>query len=149
MSEPRIAIYIRLSSADEETGKKKDESNSVVNQRSLIHAYLDKHSEFANAVRREFVDDGFSWTNTDRPAFQEMVKQIRDGRFNTCITKDFSRFSRDYIEMGDYLECLFPFLKIRYISINDNYDSADYKGTTGGLDVVLRNIVNPPVLCLF
>lgn len=141
MSEPRIAIYIRLSSADEETGKKKDESNSVVNQRSLIHAYLDKHPEFANAVRREFVDDGFSGTNTDRPAFQEMVKQIRDGMFNTCITKDFSRFSRDYIEMGDYLECLFPFLKIRYISINDNYDSADYKGTTGGLDVVLRNIV--------
>lgn len=67
MSEPRIAIYIRLSSADEETGKKKDESNSVVNQRSLIHAYLDKHSEFANAVRRSLLTtDSVGQIQTDR-----------------------------------------------------------------------------------
>ena len=53
----------------------------------------------------------------------------------------YSRFVRDYIEMGDYLECLFPFLGVRYISINDGYDSNDYLGTTGGLDVVLRAII--------
>ena len=141
MSEDRIAVYIRLSNADEDTGKGKEESNSVVNQRSLIHGFLDSSSELAYIPRQEFVDDGFSGTNTDRPAFQDMIRQIREGRFNVCITKDFSRFSRDYIEMGDYLECVFPFLKVRYISINDNYDSNDYKGSTGGLDVVLRSIV--------
>ncbi len=136
-----IAIYIRLSMADEDTGKVKDESNSVVNQRNFIHQFLDNHAELSKYPRTEFVDDGFTGTNTARPAFQDMIRQIREGRFHICITKDFSRFSRDYIEIGDYLECLFPFLRVRYISINDGYDSKEYKGTTGGLEVVMRNIV--------
>lgn len=141
MEELRIAIYIRLSMADEDTGKGKDESNSVVNQRNLIHQFLDSHMELSEKSRTEFVDDGFTGTNTDRPAFQDMIRQIREGRFHICITKDFSRFSRDYIEIGDYLEYLFPFLRVRYISINDGYDSKEYKGTTGGLEIVMRNIV--------
>lgn len=141
MDDIRIAIYIRLSNADEDTGKLKDESNSVVNQRNLIHKYLDKHEELSSYPRVEFIDDGFTGTNTDRPAFQRMISQIRAGKYKVCITKDFSRFARDYIEMGDYIECIFPFLNVRYISINDNYDSNDYKGTTGGLDVVMRSIV--------
>ena len=136
-----IAIYIRLSDADEDTGRKKDESDSVKGQRLLIRQFLDAREEFAGMERMEFVDDGFTGTNTDRPAFQRMMQEIRDGRFAICITKDFSRFSRDYIETGDYLECLFPFLGVRYISVNDHYDSNDYKGTTGGLDVVMRAIV--------
>ena len=141
MNENNIAIYIRLSNADEDTGKNKDESNSIVNQRSLIHRYLNESGELSHIPRFEFVDDGFSGTNMDRPAFQNMISQIKAGKFSICITKDFSRFTRDYIEMGDYLECLFPFLRVRYISINDNYDSNDYFGTTGGIDVVMRNIV--------
>ncbi len=141
MKESEIAIYIRLSMADEDTGKGKDESNSIVNQRNFIHRFLDNHAELSKSPRAEFVDDGFSGTNTDRPAFQDMIRQIREGRFNVCITKDFSRFSRDYIEIGDYLECLLPFLRVRYISINDGYDSNEYKGTTGGLEMVMRNIV--------
>lgn len=141
MNDTRIAIYIRLSSADEETGKGKDESNSIVHQRMLIHRYLDHHAELSQYSRTEFVDDGFSGTNTDRPSFQKMIEGIKAGKYNLCITKDFSRFARDYIEMGQYLECLFPFLRVRYISINDGYDSNDYKGTTGGLDVVMRSIV--------
>ena len=141
MSETRIAIYIRLSNADGETGKGRDESNSVVNQRSLINHFLDGHPELSGCPRTEFVDDGFTGTNMERPAFQRMIAAIREGKFNCCITKDFSRFARDYIEMGDYLEYLFPFLKVRYISINDGYDSRDYRGTTGGLDVVMRAII--------
>lgn len=141
MKEQRIALYIRLSMADEDTGKGKDESNSIVNQRNFINRFLDNHAELSKSPRTEFVDDGFSGTNTARPAFQNMVRQIREGKFNVCITKDFSRFSRDYIEIGDYLECLFPFLHVRYISINDGYDSKEYKGTTGGLEMVMRNIV--------
>lgn len=141
MKEPKIAIYIRLSMADEDTGKSKKESNSIVNQRNFIHRFLDNHAELSKSPQTEFVDDGFSGTNTDRPAFQDMIRQIREGRFNVCITKDFSRFSRDYIEIGDYLECVFPFLRVRYISINDGYDSNEYKGTTGGLEMVMQNIV--------
>lgn len=141
MDDVKIAIYIRLSLADEETGKSKDESNSIINQRSLIHRFLDENEELKNYPRTEFVDDGYTGKNSERPAFQRMINQIREGKYTLCITKDFSRFSRDYIEMGDYLECLFPFLNIRYISINDGYDSEVYKGTTGGLDVVMRAII--------
>ena len=117
------------------------ESNSVVNQRSLIHHFLDTHEELSGYPRTEFVDDGYTGTNTDRPAFKQMVAAIKDGKFSCCITKDFSRFARDYIEMGDYLEYLFPYLGVRYISINDGYDSNNHKGTTGGLDMVMRAII--------
>ena len=141
MNDNRIAMYIRLSNADEETGRKKDESDSIVNQRALINHFLDSSPELRNIPREEFVDDGYTGKNMDRPGFQNMIKRIKEGHFSICITKDFSRFSRDYIEMGDYLECLFPFLRVRYISINDNYDSNDYKGTTGGLDVAMRTFI--------
>ena len=141
MDDIRIAIYIRLSLADEDTGKDKDESNSIVNQRGLIHHYLDRHPELSKYPRTEFVDDGYTGTNTDRPAYQNMMEQIKAGKFNVLITKDFSRAHRDYIELGNLVEYLLPFLKVRYISINDGYDSNDYDGTTGGIDVVMRSII--------
>ena len=137
-----IAIYIRLSKADEDTRRGKDESNSIVNQRSLIHSFLDKSEEFSGLVRKEFVDDGYSGTRTDRPKYMEMMNEIKEGRFSICISKDFSRMFRDYVEMGECLERTFPSLHVRYISINDHYDSNDYKGTTGGMDVVVKNIIN-------
>ncbi len=141
MDNIRIAIYIRLSMADEEVGHGKDESNSIVNQRSLIHRFLDKHEELSLYPRTEFVDDGFSGTNTDRPAYQKMIDQIKAGKYQVLITKDFSRANRNYIEMGDLIERMLPSLGVRYISINDGYDSSKYTGTTGGLDVVMRAIV--------
>ena len=141
MDDTRIAIYIRLSLADEDTGKDKDESNSIVNQRGLIHHYLDRHPELSKYPRTEFVDDGYTGTNTDRPAYQNMMEQIKSGKFNVLITKDFSRAHRDYIELGNLVEYLLPFLRVRYISINDGYDSNDYDGTTGGIDVVMRSII--------
>lgn len=66
---------------------------------------------------------------------------MKRGEINLICVKDFSRFSRDYIETGNYLECTFPFMGVRFISINDGYDSEDYKGTTGGLEVVMRSII--------
>ena len=135
MTEYRVGIYIRLSLADEDTGSGKAESDSVTNQRSLINRFLDCHSELSQCQRSEFCDDGFTGTNMDRPAFAEMMQRVKVGEFNLVCVKDFSRFSRDYIEIGDCLECLFPFLRIRFISINDHYDSADFVGTTGGIDV--------------
>ncbi len=141
MKEYNIAVYIRLSLADEDTGSGKVESDSIGNQRSLINRFLDRHSVLSKYPHTEFCDDGYTGTNTNRPAFTDMMNRVKKGEFNLICVKDFSRFSRDYIEIGDCLECLFPFLGVRFISINDNYDSDDYKGTTGGLDVVMRNIV--------
>lgn len=141
MKESKVAIYIRLSRADEDTHRTKEESDSVQHQRLLIHDFLNRHAELKDAPRTEFVDDGFTGTNTNRPAFQAMMQKLRTGELNVLVTKDFSRAMRDYTEMGNYLECVFPFLGVRYISINDGYDSNDYKGVTSGMDVVLRNIV--------
>ena len=70
-----------------------------------------------------------------------MMEKVKRGEINLICVKDFSRFSRDYIETGNYLECTFPFMGVRLISINDGYDSDDYKGTTGGLEVVMRSII--------
>ena len=137
----RIAVYIRLSLADEDTGYSKDESDSVGNQRLLINRFLDNHAELSGCRRIEFSDDGYTGTDFRRPGFTKMMEQVRAGEIDLICVKDFSRFSRDYIETGNYLECVFPFLGVRFISINDGYDSNDYKGTTGGLEVVMRNII--------
>ncbi len=141
MTEYRVGIYIRLSLADEDTGNGKAESDSIGNQRELIHQFLDRHPQLKAAPRSEFVDDGYTGTNTDRPQFQALMKELRTGAINVMVTKDFSRCHRDYTQMGNYLECVFPFLGVRYISVNDGYDSDDYKGVTSGMDVVLRNII--------
>lgn len=138
-----IAKYIRLSLADQDLMKKenKTESESIVHQRNLIQRYINSHADLKDCEVREFFDDGYSGTNFKRPSFERLLEQIKKGEIHCVIVKDFSRFGRDYIELGDYLERIFPFLGVRFISINDGYDSKDYKGTTGGLDVVLKNIV--------
>lgn len=137
----KVGIYIRLSLADEDTGHSKMESDSIGTQRMLINRFLDNSPELAQRERLEFVDDGYTGTNFQRPQFQSMMEQVRAGVIDLICVKDFSRFSRDYIEMGNYLECVFPFLGVRFISVNDGYDSEDYKGTTGGLEVVMRSII--------
>ena len=137
-----IGIYIRLSMADEDTGNgSKAESDSIGNQRMLINRYLDNHPTLSKYPRLEFADDGYTGTNFHRPQFAAMMEKVRHGEINLICVKDFPRFSRDYIETGNYLECTFPFMGVRFISINDGYDSDDYKGTTGGLEVVMRSII--------
>ena len=141
-SEYTIGIYIRLSLADEDTGfGSKVESDSISNQRMLINRFLDESSSLSKCPRIEFADDGYTGTNFHRPQLTAMMEKVRRGEINLICVKDFSRFSRDYIETGNYLECTFPFLGVRFISINDGYDSDDYKGTTGGLEVVMRSII--------
>ena len=138
----KAAGYYRLSRDDGD----KLESDSIANQRTLVTEFAEKNDIH---ILENYIDDGFSGTNFERPDFMRLMDDIRDGKINCIIVKDLSRLGRNYIEMGKYMTRIFPSLGVRLISINDNYDSADYKGTTGGLDVVLRNIVNPPVLCLF
>ena len=135
-----VFLYIRLSSADKDL-KSKTESESISNQRKLLHRYIDTHPDLAGSVTEEFVDDGYSGTSADRPSFERMIERVKNGEADVIICKDFSRFFRDYVEIGDYLERIFPFLGVRFVSVNDGYDSNDYKGTTAGMDVVMKYIV--------
>lgn len=137
-----IAAYIRISHEDTDikTNESKRESNSIGNQRKYIQEYIKKH-DFCFERVREFVDDGYSGTNFNRPKVKELIELCRQGKVECIIVKDFSRFGRNYIELGDYLEQLFPFLGIRFISINDQYDSLNLNGVTGGVGVAFQNLI--------
>ena len=115
------ALYCRLSQEDELKG----DSNSIQNQRGILEKYA-KDNGFVNT--KVFVDDGFSGVNFERPGFQEMMAMMEKGEIGTLITKDLSRLGRNYIEVGQYTEIIFPRLGVRYIAINDNYDSLYTEG---------------------
>lgn len=138
-----IALYLRLSLEDMDVRSEspKDESNSIQSQRLMLRNYINTIPELTNQPILEFVDDGYTGTNFERPEFQKMMDLVRSGDITCIIVKDLSRFGRNYLEVGDYLEHLFPFLGVRFIAINDHYDSNDYIGSTGGLDVAFRNLV--------
>ena len=137
-----IALYLRLSLADNDLGKNnKDESNSIENQRELLMSFVEKREDIAGRIE-EYIDDGYTGTNFERPAFKRMLNDIKTGKIQTVIVKDLSRLGRDYIGVGDYLEQVFPSLKVRFIAVNSNYDSNDYIGRTIGLDTSLGNLVN-------
>jgi len=140
MDKQVIAIYLRLSGEDKEKGA--DESNSITNQRRLILDFIHSDSSLSVCEVREFVDDGVSGARFDRKAFQEMIEQARNGEVQIIITKDYSRLGRDYLEVGKYMECLFPLLHVRYIAVNEHYDSDNYAGKTGGMEAGIKNIIN-------
>lgn len=132
-----LAKYIRLSQEDENEG----ESNSIINQRELLNAFVKNTSDLSQYEVVEFCDDGYSGTNFDRPGVKTLLDEVRAGNIQCIIVKDLSRFGRNYIDIGDYLEQIFPFLGVRFISVNDHFDSNDFDGTTGGLDVGFRNLI--------
>lgn len=125
MTDLRIAIYMRLSMEDEEM---EEESNSISNQRLLLRTFILDTFKDIKTVVTEFVDDGYSGTNFNRPSVMKLLADVKDKKIDCILVKDFSRFSRDYIEIGAYLEQIFPFLGVRFISVNDRYDSNDYIG---------------------
>jgi DNA invertase Pin-like site-specific DNA recombinase len=139
----QVAIYLRLSLEDVDlrTNKAKDESNSISAQRQLIERHLDQNPELRDLPRLEFCDDGYSGTNFDRPQFSKMIELVKKGEISCIVVKDLSRFGRDYIEVGDYLEHIFPFLGIRVKAINDHYDSKKHSGTTIGMDIAFKNLI--------
>ena len=122
----KTAMYLRISSEDEDlrTGEK-DESESISNQRSLLREYVSGHAELAGSEILEFCDDGWSGTNFERPAVKELLEQVRRGQINCILVKDLSRFGRDYLTVGDYISRVFPFLGVRFISVNDGFDSSN------------------------
>lgn len=137
-----IALYLRLSHADIDLGENnKDESNSIENQRKLLQDFVENNDEL-NGEIAEYVDDGFTGTNFDRPGFLRMIEDAKKGKIGTIIVKDLSRLGRDYIGVGDYLEQIFPSMGIRVIAINSNYDSENFVGNTLGMDVSITNLVN-------
>lgn len=130
------ADYLRLSSEDGD----KAESDSIRNQRSLIQDFVKKHSGIS--LVEEYVDDGYSGANFERPAFQRMMEDVRNHKINCIIVKDLSRLGRNYIETGRYLEKIFPVLGVRFIAVNDHYDSADTKNDTDQIIVPFKNLIN-------
>ena len=138
-----VALYLRLSQEDVDIRRNatKDESNSISAQRSLITKRIEESSDLCKLPRMEFCDDGFSGTNFSRPDFQRMIELTKQGEIGCIVVKDLSRFGRDYLEVGDYLEHIFPFLGVRFISVNDHYDSSNHDGKTAGMDITFRNLV--------
>ena len=137
-----VALYLRLSKADGDLGKdSKDESYSIENQRKLLKDYLQSSGELQGTVK-EYIDDGYSGTNFNRPAFIQMVEDAKSGKINVILVKDLSRLGRDYIGVGDYLEQIFPLIGVRVIAVNSHYDSNQYVGDTIGLDMSITNLVN-------
>lgn len=140
-----VCLYVRLSIEDGDVSGSpfKKESGSITTQRALLYDYIRSRKEFNGCKIIEKCDDGYSGTHFgNRPQFTEMIELAKKGKINCIIVKDFSRFGRDYVELGNYLEQLFPFMGVRFISVNDNYDSAKLaEGTTGGLDVAFKNLI--------
>lgn len=128
-------IYTRLSRDDGD----KPESDSIANQRALIRDYLKQHKEIT--IVSEHSDDGYSGVNFERPGFAEMMDEIREGKVDCVVVKDLSRFGRNYIEAGNYIEKVFPFMGVRFIAINDSYDSSD-KSQSDSLVVPFKNLIN-------
>lgn len=122
-------------------GRTKLESDSVTSQRILLKSFVIDQLGVDEADILEYVDDGVSGTHFKRNGFQQLQEDMKSGQIGCVVVKDFSRFGRDYLEVGFYIEYIFPLLQSRFISINDSYDSAASSGMTGGMNVALKNLV--------
>lgn len=140
MDNVKIAIYLRLSNEDHDKGRL-EESNSISAQRALLTRHIGEMMQGQGYSIAEFCDDGYSGTDFNRPGVQALIGAAKNGSINMIVVKDFSRFGRDYLEVGRYLEYIFPILQVRFVSVNDGYDSADKSGATGGMGVALKNLV--------
>ena len=135
------AIYVRLSKEDGDVaGASKAESNSISNQRELIRDFLKDKKDIV--VVSERVDDGYSGSSFERPSFKLMMEDIKKGVVDCVVVKDLSRFGREYIDSGRYIERLFPAMGVRFIAVNDHYDSL--KGDDQGDEILVpfKNLIN-------
>lgn len=135
-NEWQAGLYIRLSREDGD----KIESESVASQRAILERFLEELSDIA--LYDYYIDDGWSGTDFERPAFQRMLSDISFKRINCVIVKDLSRFGRNYVEAGKYLETVFPLFKVRFIAINDNIDSIANPQSMNNVIVPFKNIMN-------
>ena len=141
------AMYLRLSRDDSDVGEVTDrggsiksESNSIGNQRELIRAYIHDHEDIE--LFDIYIDDGFSGSNFERPEFKRMINDMEAGKVNCIIVKDLSRFGRDYIESGRYIQKIFPSLGVRFIAITDHFDSFHADAGESGIVLPVKNFIN-------
>jgi DNA invertase Pin-like site-specific DNA recombinase len=125
--------YMRLSVVD-----RKSKGESIENQQAIITSFIAGQDDIE--LRECYVDNGYSGQSFERPAFLRMIADIESGKINCCLTKDLSRLGRNAIDAGYYIERHFPSIGVRYIAINDDYDSAD--GQSGGIILSLKNMIN-------
>ena len=128
--------YYRLSREDGD----KAESDSIVNQKALVKEFLKSCPDIT--LYEEKVDDGYTGVNFERPGFQAMLEDIKSGKVNCVIVKDLSRFGRNYIEAGRYIEKIFPYLGVRFIAINDNIDTASSMDKSEEMIIPFKNLIN-------
>ena len=136
MQKYKAAEYIRLSKED----KIKDESNSVTNQKLIITSYIkeNKDLEFYDF----YIDDGYSGTTFDKPGYKRMFNDIIEGKINTVVVKDLSRFGKNHIESDNYLENILPGYNVRFILIIDDIDSLKNAKSTNTILIPLKNLIN-------
>lgn len=121
-------------------GKDKQESNSVTSQKTLLNGFVEEHDDLI--VYDTYIDDGFTGTDFNRPSFQRLLEDMRNGNINCVIVKDLSRLGRNYIEVGNYIEQVFPLFNIRFIAINDFVDSFKNPASTNTILVPFKNLIN-------
>ena len=134
------ARYIRLSQEDEDNGGEKQESNSITSQKTLLNEFIKEHKDLI--VFDTYIDDGFTGTDFNRPGFQRLLENIKNGNINCVIVKDLSRLGRNYIEVGNYIEQVFPLFNIRFIAINDQVDSYKNPASTNTILIPFKNLIN-------
>lgn len=139
MESPRVfraALYARLSKEDGE----KEESNSIRNQLDLLQNAMTCYADIT--VQGEWIDDGYSGTSFERPAFADMMEAVRSGKVDCIAVKDLSRFGRNYVEAGRYIQRIFPFLGVRFLAINDGIDTWKAQNNWDNLLIPFKNLMN-------
>ena len=130
------AMYLRLSIEDDN----RVESDSIQNQRELIKRYVSEQRDII--LTEEFVDDGYTGTNFERPGFQKMMDLVQKKVIDCIIVKDLSRFGREYIDAGNYIEKLFPRYGVRFIAVNDGIDTGSVMTAADNLIIPFKNLIN-------
>lgn len=132
----RTAIYIRLSLED----SRKDCGESIENQMEYLKSYIKDTVDLR--LEQIYCDNGFTGTNFQRPEWNRLMEDVKNGKINCILVKDLSRVGRDYIETGEYLETIFPALSVRFISVNDKYDSNNPNCMKESIRITLINLMN-------
>lgn len=136
------AVYARLSREDRvsEGDTDKGESDSIVNQKELIRAFLENKPDID--ICAEYADDGYSGANFERPDFQRMIREIEAGHIDCVVVKDLSRFGRNFVEAGRYIDQIFPALGVRFIAVNDGFDSVKGRTSSDRILIPFKNLIN-------
>ena len=132
----QTALYVRISVENEQ----KIEADSIGTQIQMLKDFASQMPEIQ--VYDIYCDNDITGTTFERPGFQEMMRMVKLKKIGCIVLKDLSRFGRDYLEVSSYLELILPVFDIRFLSVNDHFDSQDYRGTTGGMELAFRNLIN-------